>query len=409
MTATGMRPCSGARSRLGRPQAPGGSCSARPTRATLAPDPSWVGAGRPPGRACHRVLRPAATPTVWVGCDGGIFQAPVVTPPPATGARGAARNTAVGPWRARNNGLAITQPVYLAQTAVSDSLMLAGTQDNGVERADRPGRMEGGPGRRRRRLRDRPRHPSRRFAQYTSFTWYFQPTRQTLQQDPGLRAAGQAPMTRCWPRRGLSRMAAPPSTASAAARVLGHGVTALAFGSYRVWYCEDWGTGTPGPAESWRTLPTGTNPYEKKTASGHPAPDLNQDSLHGPVIRVAFIDDNRLLVLTQAGLPARARPGTSRAVPAHQDKDAVEPAAPAEPSRPRHARPAGRRGRGQPLPGGGDPRRPGRGRPRARRQLLRHARRGTGPARTRMSTTCGGSMGRTGGPAGSTPPSPIPR
>src|SRR5262249_45479631 len=130
-----------------------------------AADPSWVGAGAHADLCAITFSGPAAASTVWVGCDGGIFQCTIVTPPAATGARGMARNTAVGPWRARNDGLAITQPTHLAQTPVSDSLMLAGTQDNGVEERIGPAAWKvvnagdaGG-------CAIDPRHPNRRFAQ----------------------------------------------------------------------------------------------------------------------------------------------------------------------------------------------------------------------------------------------------
>ena len=91
-----------------------------------------MGRGAHPDMHAIAFSGPAAAPTVWVGCDGGVFQSTVVTPPPARRA-GSANNTAVGPWLALNNGLAITQPNYLAQTSVSDYLLLAGTQDNGTE------------------------------------------------------------------------------------------------------------------------------------------------------------------------------------------------------------------------------------------------------------------------------------
>jgi len=256
-------------------------------------DPSWVGAGA--HADVHAIEFSADASTVWVGCDGGIFQAQVVTPPPAHRARGVARNTAVGPWRACNDGLAITQPVYLAQTPVSDSLMLAGTQDNGVEQRIGPAawklarRGDGGGC----AIDPDPARPNRRFAQYHSFSWFFRTDPednydQTLDYQTFTDLRGKA-----WAKE--DERAAFYS--GAAARVLSNGATALAFGSYRVWYCEDWGTGRPAGA-GWRTLPTGTNPYKKRKA-GHFAPDLDQDALPGPVIRVAFIDDNRLLVLTQ--------------------------------------------------------------------------------------------------------------
>jgi hypothetical protein len=273
--------------------------------AAPAADPSWVGGGAHADVHAIEFSGPAATPTAWLGCDGGIFQCPVVTPPPAAGARGVARNTAVGPWQAVNDGLAITQPNYLAQTPVSDSLMLAGTQDNGAEQRIGPAAWkvvqqgDGGG------CAIDPGHPNRRFVQYTGFTWYTEtdPTRY-FAQTLGYSSAAPALKT-AW----TAENDASAFYSHAAARLLGGGATALAFGSHRVWYCEDWGQhwipGAPAP-DSWRTLPTGTNPFEQTNAAGQPAPNLNQDSLHSMVIRVAFVDDNRLLVLTQAGSP---RPG----------------------------------------------------------------------------------------------------
>jgi Putative peptidoglycan binding domain len=224
----------------------------------------------------------------------------VVTPPPASGGRGVARNTAVGPWQALNDGLAITQPNYLAQTPVSDSLMLAGTQDNGTEQRLGPAAwkviQEGDGG----GCAIDPGHPNRRFVQYTGFTWYTEtdPTRYYV-QTLNYSSAGPALKT-AWQAEDHDSA----FYSHAAARVLGSGVTALVFGSYRLWYCEDWGQHwipkAPAP-DSWQTLPTGSNPLEAKDAAGQPAPNMNQDSLASQVIRVAFIDDNRLLVLTQAG------------------------------------------------------------------------------------------------------------
>ena len=336
-----------------------------------ATDPSWVGGGAHADVHAIEFSGPAATSTVWLGCDGGIFQAAVVTPPPATAARGVARNTAVGPWQAVNDGLAITQPNYLAQTPVSDSLVLAGTQDNGAEQRIGPAAWkviqqgDGGG------CAIDPGHPNRRFVQYTGFTWYTEtdPTRYYTQT---LHYAAPPALKTAWDAEDSDSA----FYSHAAARALGSGATALAFGSYRVWYCEDWGQhwipGAPAP-DSWRTLPTGSNPYEATSATGQPAPNLNQDSLHSRVIRVAFIDDNRLLVLTQAGSSRpNPRPAAlylfTRSGPAWT----VTWVSPPDPG------PAGSggtaRGRPEQLPSRGDPGRPRRRQPGAARHLLRHAR-----------------------------------
>jgi hypothetical protein len=265
-----------------------------------ATDPTWVGSGAHPDVHALAFSGPAATSTVWLGCDGGVFQAAVVTPPPPAGAVGGAANTAVGPWRALNTGLAITQPSFLAQTPVSDALLLSGTQDNGTELRVGPvawrvvAEGDGGGA-----VID-PGHPNRRFAQYTKFTWYAEtdPTRSFVQV-LDYSAAAQAFQTAWSTEDGNSAF-----YSQGDARVLAAGPTALAFGSYRVWYCEDWGQGwvaaRPSPAGSWQTLPTGTHPYDATDAAGNPAPNMMQDSLQSAIVRVAFADDQQLLVLTNA-------------------------------------------------------------------------------------------------------------
>jgi len=268
---------------------------------TPSQDPTWAGSGAHPDVHAIAFSGPAATPTVWLGCDGGVFQATMVTPAPA-GAQGTAKNTAPGPWRALNNGLAITQPNYLAQTSVSDYLMLAGTQDNGTQEHTGSAvwtvAAEGDGG----GVVIDDANPGRRFVQNTGFAWYTvgaagRRYTQTLGYDQNGNAA--QPMLGAWQTE--NKYSAFYS--QAAARPLASGATALAFGSHRVWYCEDWGQAwVPGvvATNSWLTLPTGTtNPFEI-TNAGNPAPDQNLDSLHSQIIRVAFADDNQLLVLAQA-------------------------------------------------------------------------------------------------------------
>jgi hypothetical protein len=263
-------------------------------------DPTWVGSGAHPDVHTLAFSGPAATSTVWLGCDGGVFQATVVTPPPAAGGVGVGANTAMSPWQAINTGLAITQPNFLGQTPVSDALLLAGTQDNGTEQRVGPVAwrvvIEGDGGG---AVID-PGHPNRRFAQYTGLTWYTEtdPTRfyvQILDYSNSAQVFQTAWATE-------DKNAAFYSQANA--RVLSTGPTALVFGSDRVWYCEDWGqswvAAQPSPVASWRTLPTCTHPYDATDAAGNPAPNMVQDSLQSAILRVVFADDNQLLVLTNA-------------------------------------------------------------------------------------------------------------
>jgi hypothetical protein len=263
-------------------------------------DPSFVGSGAHPDVHALVFSGPAATPTVWLGCDGGVFQCQVATPAPPN-AKGTANGTAPGPWQPLNNGLAITQPNYLAQTKVSDFLMLAGTQDNGTEEHTGSAvwtlgvKGDGGG------CAIDDANSSRRFAQYIRFTWRAvgSPGRGYVQTLDYAQQGMAQPLLDAWNQE--DKYSAFYS--QAAARPLPSHKTALAFGSHRVWYCEDWGQawvpGTPSP-DSWRTLPTSTNPFEKTDNAGNPAPDQTQDSLHSQVIRVAFADDGNLLVLTQA-------------------------------------------------------------------------------------------------------------
>jgi hypothetical protein len=271
-------------------------------------DPSFVGSGAHADVHALVFSGPDATPTVWLGCDGGVFQCQMVTPPPPN-AKGTANGTAPGPWQPLNDGLAITQPNYLAQTKVSDFLMLAGTQDNGAE--ERTGsavwtvRVQGDGG----GCAIDDNNSSRRFVQYIRFDWKAVGSPghgyvQTLDYTP---KGMPQPLQAAWQTE--DKYSAFYS--QAAARPLANNNTALAFGSHRVWYCEDWGQtwvpGHPGP-DSWRTLPTCTNPFEKKDNAGNPAPDLIQDSLYSQVVRVAFADDGHLLVLTQAWRQDPSRP-----------------------------------------------------------------------------------------------------
>ena len=283
--------------------------------------PGWVGAGAHADVHAIAFSGPAAaTATVWLGCDGGVFQSSLVTPPPP-GARGQVENTAVGPWQSINTCLAITQPNYLAQWPSTDFLVIAGTQDNGLQGRVGPAvwRLEN--------LGDgggcaiNPAHPCRRFGQVRNFICYITAAPR-MEYEPTLYYENIAgPVGKMW--QSENNYAAFYS--HAATRVLGNGKTALIFGSHRVWYCEDWGASWmpgasgPGPkaAEAqqygWRTLPTGTNPYELKDSGGQAAPDITQDSLSGMVIRVAFASDTDLLALTQAW---SAEPSWSNAGPA---------------------------------------------------------------------------------------------
>jgi len=310
--------------------------------ASPSSDPSFVGAGAHSDVHAMAFSGPTATSTVWLGCDGGVFQGTVLAVTLPTSMPGVALNTAAGGWSPMNNGLAITQPNYLAQTPVADSLVLAGTQDNGGEERIGPGVWKvvtGGDGG---GCAIDPAHPKRRFMQYTRFTWY-------IQTDPA-HSYSQI-LTYALPAQTTDLATETKDSlfySHAAARQLANGKTALAFGSFRVWYCEDWGqtwvAGTPAP-DTWRTLPTGSNPYEAKNGAGQPAPNIEQDTLLSRVIRLAFIDDDRLLVLTNAGYSRPNRRSAGLYLFTRGTPWTVSWLSPPDPSKPAPPPPAGAQNR----------------------------------------------------------------
>lgn len=85
-------------------------------------DSTWVGAEVHPDVHRLRWVRPAALPApgqVFVCCDGGVWRS---------------TNDAAGlSFASRATGLAVTEPGFLACHPLSDGVVLAGVQDNGVQ------------------------------------------------------------------------------------------------------------------------------------------------------------------------------------------------------------------------------------------------------------------------------------
>ena len=308
--------CSAARSQPGRPRARGRSDSRRLNANTPAKDPSWVGSGAHPDMHAIAFSGPAAAPTVWVGCDGGVFQSTVVTPAPGRRARHGEQHRA-GPLAGAQQRPG-DHPAELPGPDQRFRLPLAG--GHAGQRHPGAHRLRGLDGRRRRRRRrrrDRRRQPQSAVRPvHRLHLVHRRGSRPRLHPDARLlpgRPCGAAAAQRLADREQVLRLLQPGRGATAGQRRdraclrQPPGLVLRGLGT-------GLGAGAPA-ANSWRTLPTGTtNPFEKTNNAGNPAPDQNQDSLHSQVVRVAFADDNQLLVLAQAWpydpvpRPARVRP-----------------------------------------------------------------------------------------------------
>ncbi len=188
---------------------------------------------------------------VWVGCDGGLFRSDKDGDPKT--------------FIARNNGLAVLQPGYVASHATNCGIVAAGFQDNGT--AVRVGdsvweetfKGDGGG------IIYDPGGNNRYFRQYIRADWQA--------NDGGIR-----PVLRrsAWLNDSATKLGRQTSETiedkasffySGADAVQHGGLTHLAFGTDRVWYSTDWG-------RNWVTLPSAKDPR------GQDNPDLDQDVIY---------------------------------------------------------------------------------------------------------------------------------
>jgi hypothetical protein len=188
---------------------------------------------------------------VWVGCDGGLFRSD--------------QDGDDGTFLARNNGLAVLQPGYVASHATNAGIVAAGFQDNGT--AVRVGdtvweeKFKGDGG----GVIYDPTGASRYFRQYIHADWEA--------DDGGLRPVLRRGAWLTAKATQLSQQTSETIEDSAAAFYSGAdaaihgGLTHLAFGTDRVWYSSDW-------SRTWVTLPSAKDPR------GNDNPDLDQDVLH---------------------------------------------------------------------------------------------------------------------------------
>jgi len=208
---------------------------------------------------------------VWAGSDGGVFQ--------STTSGNA--NT----FRPRNTGLAITQTQYLAQRPDTDAELFVGSQDNGTIRLlSEEASLEvlGGDG------------GGCAFDQNNPW----QVMREYVHASLARRVAGSPnwsgvqfpPITANTPAQNSAASAEYGNTAfyaPVASTPAGVVPSLVAFGTYRLWLSEDWGS-------TWVTLPTGTNPYVPAT------PNAAQDAINGTnaVMAIAFASGTRIFAAT---------------------------------------------------------------------------------------------------------------
>lgn len=215
----------------------------------VAAHPTYVGEGT---HADIHVLRVgpaspvnASRHTVWVGCDGGVFRSDAGGDPET--------------FAARNDGLAVLQPGYVACHPTNPGIVVAGFQDNGTALREGDGvwrqTFEGDGG----GVVFDPAGKGRYFRQYVRADWRSSEESQQPVERRGLGDLGGL--------RSSEGLESDVSQFYSGADAVAHGGdTHLVIGSDRVWYSRDWG-------HSWVTLPSGKDPRETRNV------DLAQDVL----------------------------------------------------------------------------------------------------------------------------------
>jgi hypothetical protein len=281
----------------------------------------WAGVGvHPDVHELAWVTGTGGADELWVGCDGGVFRSRPFTPAPPDDEH------VTFAWEPRNDGLASVEAIYLAQHEASASLVavgfhddgalvLAGTQDNGAQlrigleawQQPRGGGGDAGG------VAIDPNAPRRMLAQATKTLWRrsldggasFDDV--TLFQPPPA-AAGAAVQSAYVDAQKAETAAA--GFYCVAAAIDKAGTTQLVVGTNRVWYSEDWGS-------TWRTLPTGTDPYGAAVAG---APNPAQDVLAAGeseqrIVVLRWAGPDRLYALTGTGIWRLDRAGAAWAAP----------------------------------------------------------------------------------------------
>ena len=247
-------------------------------------DPTFVGFGVHPDVHGALFAPRAGNLDLWVTCDGGIFRS-----------RQADRYT----WQQRNNGLAVTEPGYVACHPTVEGLVVVGTQDNGVlvREGDTRWRwaMDGDGG----GVAFDPTAPQRFLAQASSCFW--RSSDRTATQ-PVQRTT---PLSTEQSRENAQALFY--STPGAVATTNPPGIR-IAVGTNRVWVSDDFGA-------SWYTVPTGFDPIKERLSEAF---DVKYGDIHaeGPsrdtVVVCRWQDENHLVVLCERSLRRISRDASGR-------------------------------------------------------------------------------------------------
>jgi hypothetical protein len=222
--------------------------------------------------------------SLWVSCDGGVYHS---------------KSSGVnGTFVARNDGLAVLECGFVASHPAHDGAVVAGLQDNGVQRRigetvwrhDRGG--DGGG-----MAFDLVR-TDRYTAQYIKTDWAggLNPALPPIQREGHPKAMYEDEQT-------ASSFYSSPSTI-----LKNPNTTQLALGTNRVWYTEDWGA-------NWQTLPTNKDARPKPKTPDPKKVDKSVDVLPGgtPAIRVCrWETKDRLWVITIGALYRYERDGAGQ-------------------------------------------------------------------------------------------------
>lgn len=243
----------------------------------------------------HRLLLvgTGSTLQVWVGCDGGVFVS--------------ARAGRVHSFTARNTGLAVLQPGFVAAHPVSSHYLGAGFQDNGTQ--VRVGdtiweveQMGDGGG-----LAFLPTRPHYLVAQYVRASWSSEPTQGFLSPTSRIPGGG----TTTTDREDTGRIS---SFYSAGASIAHNGRSRFALGTNRVWISDTIGNAS----NTWRVLPWSTaqakSPVDARPGGSDPKPRFgvpadtgtigpisNGVGRWGRALVVKWVDATTVVALFQAG------------------------------------------------------------------------------------------------------------
>jgi hypothetical protein len=245
-------------------------------------DPTFIGHGVHSDVHAARFVPAPGGLELWIGCDGGVFRSRA-----ADKENTLVKNTFIP----RNNGVAALECGFVATHPLQDGYSLTGTTDNGtLERVGdtlwRPRFIGDGGG-----IVFNPVAPNRFLRQYQRTAWNDEGSG-TFQR-PVLRSASISPAETIENNAaafysGADAVMVPPPNPQTPP------TARLAFGTYRVWLSQNWGT-------SWVTLPSTTDPMVVNaqnnavdpTVPGAAGPDFRSSQ----VVTCRWATPSRLFVL----------------------------------------------------------------------------------------------------------------